>query len=295
MLFARRVASGANLRRVASAPAGPQPFPCSPVPYVQRPRFIPPWSSAPSESCSSSHRPTWFVGFAFLGFDALQRHPPASSVWRAGRSRPAPAPLSRFLSASAACASVRSTALFRAATVTGLRSLEPSPTRGRLPLSGQPVPPCGHPPACKTRPPRPCHRRFPPTPSPLVLALQPARRSAPILLPTPPSGTCSPVFPADYELPFLSRSDPRFHADRPDPLPFALGHGATLIARSAGFIRFAALIPLRVRSARPGRPDRVGRCSIRFPFRDQTQHGSEPSNPRARSARRLPPCKQSAR
>jgi len=138
------------------------------------------------------------------------------------------------------------------------------------------MPPCGYPPACKTRPPRPCHRRFPPTPSPLVLALQPARRSAPTLLPTPPSGTRSPVFPADYELPFPSRSDPRFHAGRPTPFPFALGHGATLVARSAGFTRFAALILLRVRSARPGRPGRVGRCSIRVPFRDPLNTARSP-------------------
>jgi len=125
-----------------SGPRWARAIPLFAGPPSQETGFIPPWSHAPSESRSSSHRPAWFGRVRLHGF----RRPSTASARElrrgAGRSRPAPAPLSSFLSSSAVCASVRSTALFRAATVPGLRSLERSPPRDCVPLSGRPSRSC---------------------------------------------------------------------------------------------------------------------------------------------------------
>jgi hypothetical protein len=95
-------------------------FPLLPVPQVLRQRFMPPCSSALTESLRSqpSHRP---VGrnSTFQGLWPLQRRPPGWPRNEAGCFMPTSVPLSGFLNPSVVLAHLSFAALFRAATVPG--------------------------------------------------------------------------------------------------------------------------------------------------------------------------------
>ena len=233
-------------------------------------------------------QPFGWPGFCLpLSFGALQRHLRASpwdclsAVERAVHDR-SPAPPPGFLSPSAVFASASSTALFRAATVPGRPTLENSPPRDRLPLSR---------PLATLRLSAAVQSAGPVTLSPTVssdsraheLRVPPGRPEAAPWFTTHASGTRSPGSPADYGLSFhrLLRGHPRARR-----LPDRPGSRATGVAPTAGFTRFAALIPLGVRSPPLGCPRRRRRSSNRGPFRDP------PLQPRSpRPARRAPPAR----
>jgi hypothetical protein len=108
---------------------------------------------------------------------------------------------------------------------------EVSPREDRAPLSG-PQLPCGHPPPCRDARPVAFRRRFHRTPAPGgAVARLPRRLGAPF----PPGANAV--------------------------LPGHPGPRAAEPPRSAGFTRFEAFLPSRVRSHRPGLPRVGGRSS----------------------------------
>jgi hypothetical protein len=134
------------------------------------------------------------------------------------RPRPLPVPLSGFLNLSAVSQQVRVSRPCFMPQPFGILPSEVSPRRNRAPLSGPLLLPCGHPPACRMATAR---------------ALSPPVSSTPTLL------TRLPDSPDDYGFPF--------HAPE-STLPVSPGLTRRNPSCSASFIRFEALILLRIRS-----------------------------------------------
>jgi len=134
-----------------SDPRWVEAFPLLAGPLSPKTRFIPPWSSAPPESRSSSHRPAWFrpgsPSWVPTPFNGIHLRAPSWS--RSFATHPGSAlELSQLLSGLCkqafhglvSCRNRSWTAFPRA-----------FPSQGsRAPL-GVALPPCGYPPSCEAR------------------------------------------------------------------------------------------------------------------------------------------------
>lgn len=132
--------------------------------------------------------------------------------------RPLPVPLSGFPNLSAVSQRVRVSRPCFMPQPFGITPSKVSPRKNRAPLPGPLLLPCGYPPTCR---------------------LAAARALSPPVSTTPTRSARLPSFPDDYELPF--------HAPE-GTLPGHPGLKPRNPLCSASFIRFEALILLRVRS-----------------------------------------------
>jgi len=148
--------------------------------------------------------------------------PSTTSLGRApngvDRPRPPPVPLSGFHNLSAVSQQVRVSRPCFMPQPFGIPPPEVSPRKNRAPLPGPLLLPCGYPPTCR---------------------MAATRALSPPVSSTPTLSAQLPVSPDDYELPF--------HAPE-STLPGHPGLKPRNPSCSARFIRFEALILLRVRS-----------------------------------------------
>ena len=192
------------------------------------------------------------------GFLAPSTTPLGQAPYGVDRPRPLPVPLSGFRNLSAVSQQVRVSRPCFMPQPFGILPSEVSPRRNRAPLPGPLLLPCGHPPTCRMA---------------TVRALSPPVSSTPALL------AQLPLSPGDYGIPF--------HAPE-STLPGPPGLERRNPSCSARFIRFEALILLRIRSrfARVApnaavapllgfRPSRVFSAQTSDPRPTQTERGPE--------------------